>query len=335
MRVGIAGAGSMGRVHAGGWAAAGATVAGFLGGRSDAARTLAAQYGARVYPDAAALLADVDVVDICTPTDQHAELALAAAAAGRQIVCEKPLARTLDEGRAVLAACRAAGVRLLVAHVVRFFPEYALARARVAEGAIGRPAVLRLARGSYRPARPQDNWFVDQDRSGGLLLDLMIHDYDYARWVAGEVTQVYARHVAGVHPDASLDYGLAILTHASGAITHVAGSWAYPPPTFRAGLEIAGETGLIACDTTSTEPLELLLAQERADAPAVALPPDALGENPYTTQIRSFYETLTHGRPTRVTAEDGLAALQIGLAAVESARTGRAVRLEPLPEVAR
>ncbi|GAB4215244.1 MAG: hypothetical protein OHK0022_54880 [Roseiflexaceae bacterium] len=140
MRIGIAGAGSMGRVHAEGWAAAGATVAGFLGGRSGSASALAEQYDARVYPDSAALLADVDVVDICTPTDQHADLALAAAAAGRQIVCEKPLARTLEQGRAVLAACRAARVQLLVAHVVRFFPEYALAQARVAQGAIGRPS---------------------------------------------------------------------------------------------------------------------------------------------------------------------------------------------------
>ena len=95
---------------------------------------------ARVYPDSASYSGDVDVVDICTPTHLHYEMALAAAAAGKHVVCEKPLARTLAQGQAMVAACRRAGVRLLVAHVVRFFPEYALAQALVAAGRSGGPA---------------------------------------------------------------------------------------------------------------------------------------------------------------------------------------------------
>lgn len=329
MRVGIAGAGFMGATHAAGWAAAGATLAGFLAQTPAEAARLAEQYGAQVYPDLAALLADVDVIDICAPTDRHAELALAAAAAGRHVVCEKPLARTLDEGRAMLAACRRAGVQLLVGHVVRFFPEYALAQRRVAEGAVGRPAVLRLARGSVRPGWSAGGWLLDPRRSGGLLLDMMIHDYDYARWVAGEVLQVYAKHVAGSRPDTGLDYALAILTHAGGAISHIAGSWAYPPPTFRTGLEIAGDAGLICHDSAASAPVEALLGQVPGGAAAV-LPGSPLSEDPYTTQIKAFHAALSDGPPPRVSAADGLAALQIGLAALESARSGRAVRLEPL-----
>jgi predicted dehydrogenase len=320
----------MGAAHAAGWAAAGAAPAGFLAQSQAEAAGLAGQYGAQVYPDLAALLADVDVLDICTPTDRHAELALAAAAAGRHVVCEKPLARTLADGRAMIDACHRAGVQLLVGHVVRFFPEYALARRRVAEGAVGRPAVLRLARGSARPAWSAGGWLLDEARSGGLLLDMMIHDYDYARWVAGEVVQVYARRVAGARPDAGLDYALAILTHAGGAISHIAGSWAYPPPTFRTSLEIAGDAGLITHDSAASAPIETLLRREAGPDSAAVLPGSPLSEDPYTTQIKAFRAALSGGPPPPVTAADGLAALQIGLAALESARTGRAVRLEPL-----
>ena len=337
MRVGIIGAGSMGATHAEAWAETPASIVGFVAGTEAGAEGLAAQYGARAYPSLEAILADVDAVDICTPTHLHYEMALAAAEAGKQIVCEKPLARTLEQGQAMVAACRRAGVRLLVAHVVRFFPEYALARSLVADGRIGRPAVLRLARGSYRPKKPLGNWFLDVEKSGGLLLDLMIHDFDYARWVAGEVESVYARSIAtgaAPRPDAPVDYGIAILRHTSGALTHVAGAWAYPPPVFRTRLEIAGDGGLIEFDSADTAPIQLLLRTgEEGGSPDVGLPASPLSESPYTTQIKEFYAALAHDQPARVTAEDGLAALQIALAAGESARTGRAVRLTPLPEL--
>jgi predicted dehydrogenase len=314
----------MGTMHAPAWIAAGATIAGCLAETEHEASRLADECGARVYPNYAALLADVDVVDICTPTHLHAEMALAAAAAGRHIVCEKPLARTVAEAQAVVAACRRAGVQLLVAQVVRFFPEYALAKAQVDAGHIGRPAVLRLARCSYRPRRPTNNWFLDEAKSGGLILDLMIHDFDYARWVAGEVESVYAKRTEPGH------YALAILTHRGGALSHIAGAWAYPPPNFRTSLEIAGDAGLIEVDSAASAPIETLLQQaEAGGVPAVGVPARPLRENPYALEIKEFYRTLTEGRPARVSAEDGLAAVQIAHAAIESARTGRPVRLQP------
>jgi predicted dehydrogenase len=333
MRVGIIGAGFMGGIHAAAWATTPATVAGFVAATTALAQGLAAQYQARVYPDLASVLADVDVVDICAPTHLHAEMALAAAAAGKAIVCEKPLARTLAQGQAMIAAARQAGVPLLVAHVVRFFPEYARARALVAAGEIGRPAVLRLARGSFRPKKPEGNWFLDEEKSGGLLLDLMIHDLDYARWVAGEVETVFARSIGARDPAAPLDYGLVILRHRSGALSHVAGAWAYPPPTFRTRIEIAGDGGLIEFDSTATAPIEWLLGPGDAESPDVGLPASPLLESPFTSEIHEFYRALSGGPPARVTAEDGLAALQIALAAAESARSGQAVRLTPLEEM--
>jgi len=333
MKVGIVGAGSMGTTHAAGWAETPAEIVGFSAETELEASELAKRYHAKVYPSVDAMLPDIDVLDICSPTHLHHEMALKAAAAGKQIVCEKPLARTTKQAQEIVAACRKAAVQLLVAHVVRFFPEYALAHSAVAQGQIGRPAVIRLHRGSYRPKKPAGNWFLDEDKSGGILMDLMIHDYDYARWVAGEVETVSARRVTELHPDAPVDYGLVILGHRSSALSHIAGAWAYPPPTFRTHLEIAGDRGLIEFDSDGTAPIQNLILKTRgSDAPDVALPSSPVSESPYTTQIKEFYSALADGTKARVSATDGLAAVQIAEAALQSAHSGQPVRLQTLAE---
>ncbi len=333
MRVGIAGVGFMGSTHAAGWVETGATIAGFMAESPPHAQTIAEKYGAQVYPDFEVMLADVDVVDICTPTHLHHEMVLKAAAAGKDIICEKPLARTVAQGQEMIAACRSAGVKLLVAHVVRFFPEYAQAKAAVANGDIGQPAVVRLTRGTFRPKKATDNWFIDFEKSGGMVLDLMVHDFDYARWLAGEVESVFAKNITSTHPDAPVDYGLVILKHRNGAISHIEGSWAYPPPLFRTRFEIAGTDGFLEFDSGRTTAIHLHLHKQEADAPDVPLPSSPLSESPYTTQIKSFYRALTQDSFVPVSAADGLAALQIALAAIESTQQGVPVTLEPLPEV--
>ncbi|MCI0521410.1 MAG: Gfo/Idh/MocA family oxidoreductase [Chloroflexi bacterium] len=332
MKVGIAGVGFMGSTHAAGWAQTGAEIAGFIAETVEEAQPLAVQYGVQIYPDLAAMLAEVDVVDLCTPTHLHHAMALQAAAAGKHIVCEKPLARTAAQAREMVAACRTAGVRLLVAHVVRFFPEYALAQAAIAEGQIGKPGVIRLSRGSYRPKKPVGNWFLDEKKSGGILMDLMIHDYDYARWIGGEVESVFARRVTAGRPKAAVDYGLAILKHRNGALSHIAGAWAYPPPTFRTRLEISGDCGMVEFDSEATAPILSLVQRLGGDAPDVALPSSPVNESPYTTQIKEFYAALLEGKPVRISAEDGLAAVEIAEAAMQSALSGQAVYLDETAE---
>jgi len=169
-------------------------------------------------------------------------------------------------------------------------------------------------------------------------MDLMIHDFDYARWIAGNVTSVFARKIGDLDAEGkeqSVDYGLVILRHANGALSHIAGAWAYPPPTFRTGFEIAGDAGLIEFDSEATAPIKnLILKSSSGDAPDVAVPSSPTSESPYTTQIKEFYQALQSGGPARVSAVDGLAAVQIAEAAIQSARTGQPVELEQLPEVA-
>ncbi len=333
MKIGIIGVGAMGGTHAAAWRETKAEIVGFVATSEEHARPLAKQYGAKTYPDLAAMLPHIDVVDVCTPTHLHHEMVLQAATAGVDIICEKPLARTVAEGQEMIRACKDAGVKLLVAHVVRFFPEYVRAKQMVESGKLGDVAVVRLKRNVFRPRKIEDNWFLDFERSGGMILDLMIHDFDYARWVAGPVKTVFCKHIGDptVSPG---DHALAILTHENGAISHVEGSWAYPPPTFRTQFEIAGSGGLLVHDSDASAPISVYRHKDEEDeAGEVPVPASPLLESPYTTQLKAFYNHLVSDAPLPLTAADGLAALQIALAAIESTQTGRPISLEPLPEV--
>lgn len=306
-----------------------AEVVGVLSLDRDQAQAVASYVNCQVYDDLDALINDVDVIDVCTPTDTHHEIVLKAAAAGKQIVCEKPLARTYTEGREIIEACEKAGVKLLVGQVVRFFPEYALAKSVVEAGKIGQVGVIRLKRVGFQPSR-NPNWFADFERSGGVILDLMIHDFDYARWVAGDVESVFARNVRSNQADTMDDYCLAILKHKSGAISHVEGAWAYPAPLFRTALEIAGDGGLIEHPAGSSVPLEIHLDQlPDGSRPNPGVPTSPLLDDPYVLEIQHFYDVLSGANiPLRITGADALAALQIALAAVQSAQTGKRVMIE-------
>jgi myo-inositol 2-dehydrogenase/D-chiro-inositol 1-dehydrogenase len=159
MRVGIAGTGIMGEVHAKAWRNAGAELAGFTSLRLAQTRDLAQRFGVRAYADYAELFDEVDIVDICTPTSLHKPMAVEAVAAGKHLVCEKPVALTIEDAQAMIDACAAAGVRFFVGMVVRFFPQYRVAQELVTEGKIGQLGVIRLKRVAYVPMKPVDNWY--------------------------------------------------------------------------------------------------------------------------------------------------------------------------------
>lgn len=334
MRVGIVGSGFMGSIHAQAWSKLPVTIAGITSLDRKSAEALAAQHNVPVYESFDELLNAVDVVDICTPTYLHHAMALAAARQKKHVVCEKPLALNAADAREIVDTALQMGVKLLVGHVVRFFPEYAQAKSIVSQGQIGDVAVVRLTRCSFKPARGKpDSWFHDVSKSGGMMLDLMIHDFDYARWVAGEVVSVYARNIGNQFSDAAPDYALAILTHKNGAITHVEGGWAYPPPMFRTGLEIAGSHGLIEHPVASSAPLGFYLHQTAESEASIAVPTSPLAEDPYTTQIRHFYDVLVgNNLEPRITAEDAFEAVCIAQAAIKSARIGKPVTIEDIKQ---
>ncbi len=329
MRIGIVGTGFMGRTHAAAWKNTPARLVGVHTLDPVGKEAFVSDFGGQAFDSMDELIDQVDVVDICTPTYLHMEHVITAARAGKHIVCEKPIARTLEQGREMIRICHEAGVHLLIAHVVRFFPEYARAKEIVDNGDIGQVAVIRLSRCGFKPAaNVPDSWFHNPEKSGGMMLDLMIHDFDYARWVSGEVDSVFACSATGNNVDAPLDHGFAILRHRNGAISHIEGSWAYPPPIFRTALEIAGSEGLIEHPAGNSNAVEMYLSVKDGVVPSTGLPRSPLILDPYTLEMQHFYRVLTEGVTPRVTAEDGLAALAIALAASESARTRSAIRLE-------
>ncbi|MHB8625273.1 MAG: Gfo/Idh/MocA family protein [Aggregatilineales bacterium] len=327
MRVALIGAGTMGTTHAEGWAHTDAQLVGVVATDRGRAESLAGQYGTTVYDSLDAILPNADVIDVCVPTHLHREFVERAAGAKKHVLCEKPIARTHADGEAMIAACNKAGVRLFIDMTTRFFPEYRSARNLVISGEIGKPAVVRLTRVAYKPQKTTDNWFVDYAKSGGPLLDLMIHDYDFARWIAGDVERVYARNVSASDPNAEGDYAQVLLRFRSGAIGHIEGGWVYPPPLFRRKIDIACEQGLIEWESDNSAPLVSHIKAEAGAAAEVGLPLSPLLEDPYTTAIKHFYDALTHDKPFDVTLADALAALDIALAAIESAQSGKPVTL--------
>ncbi len=327
LKIGIVGSGFMGRTHAAAWAKLPVDLVGICSAGSERAKMLAADYVAKAFTSLDMLLEEVDVVDICTPTHLHHEMVLKVAAAGKHIVCEKPLARTSSQAREMIQVCKNANVHLLVAHVLRFAPAYVQAKQVVERGDIGKVAVQRFTRCSALPKWASDNWLMNAEKSGGMILDLMIHDYDFARWVAGDVESVFAKSLRGQRPESIEDYALVMLKHSNGAISNVEGGWAYAPGMFRTAFEIAGDAGLIEHPADSSIPLAVYMKHKDSIASDVMVPSSPLAEDPYFTQLKHFYDVITTGIEPCVTAEDGLAALQIGLAAIESVRSGRQVQI--------
>lgn len=319
LRVGIVGAGGISHSHAPHWITVGADVFVYS---EIGAELLAAEFDLKIMPTLEALLDAVDVVDICTPTTTHASIAVTAIRAGKHVLSEKPAGTSAAEARSIAVAAREAGVQVYPAHVVRFFPEYAALHAAVERGDIGQPAVLHFSRGG---AGATSDWFFDDALSGGIILDQMIHDLDQARWLAGEVTQVYAVQnpptVNGVIPRNVTAH--VTLSHASGAISFVQGVWGPPGMEFRTSFDVAGSKGTLRFDSTASDTVDENLTIARAGSSY--LPPVTAEESPYLAEIREFAIAFAGGPPPRVSIDDGVVAVALAEAARESIATSQPV----------
>lgn len=323
MKVGLVGAGFMGSTHLAAYAEmADVEVVGVADPNERSAASAASSAGARPYPSYEAMVAaeDVEVVDACVPTAMHRDLALRVAEDGKHLFLEKPIARTLEDAGEIISAFDGSDGRLFVGHVVRFFPEYVGIKAMVEAGDLGEVGVVRTSRRSPF-LRGWMDWYADWRQSGGVLVDLVIHDFDFLRWCFGEVERVYARGVAGREYN-RLDYALATLRFGGGQIAHVEGHWGYPAP-FEYAIEVAGSEGLLTVNSTEAPALRLLQGADVADGS----PATAVGKSPYRAELEHFVRCLRTGEEPVVDGHDAYQALRVSLAAVESARTGEPVVL--------
>lgn len=325
-RIGVVGSGFIARQHVEAWSQLGVEVA-ICSAHTDSRDELCRRFGAAARATLDDLLAAATIIDVCTPTDTHHGIVLSAAEADRHVICEKPLSRRAEQAEQMAQACVSSGVRLLPAHVVRFFPEYAAARLAVEDGQIGSPAILRFSRRGSLPT--WSPWYLDEQRSGGLLMDFMIHDYDIARWVAGEVERVFAMlstaegNLAG--GGAGGVTGLVVMTHSGGAISHIHGTWMASSSIFLATeFELSGDRGVLFSPSSAADP--------RGRHGAAAAQPGGGqfaigGSSPFVSELAEFLAAIEAGGEPRVGPADGVAAVAIAEAAIESARSGSAVCL--------
>lgn len=317
LRVALIGCGAAARrLHLPGFRAAGADVTVFSSRTRASAELAASEWGSGLVIDQwrdAVARSDVDAVAVCTPNTLHAEVAIAAARAGKHVLVEKPIACTLDDADAMIEAARTAAVVLMPAHNLRFAPPFAAARAAIVAGMIGEVRSFRAALGHGGPAAwsPGADWFFDP-AEGGVLLDLGIHLADGLRFLLDdEAVSVFAT-VMG-HPVEEEAH--AIVEFARGARGSIHVSWrAVPAPDHQ--LTVFGSTGTLHMDTAHT------LTLRGADGEPRALP-EPEPSDPY----RAFARAVTDGAVPAVTAEDGRRALAVVLAARRSAALGRRIDL--------
>ncbi|WP_318618014.1 Gfo/Idh/MocA family oxidoreductase [Sporosarcina sp. YIM B06819] len=325
MKIAVVGIGKLGQRHLARWSQlADVEIVGLVGRNPEKLQQVNEPYGVATFTSLEDLLAqtDVEAVDICTPTDTHFELVCQIARAGKHVICAKPLALTAAEAEEMIAICAQQNVQLLVSHTLRFFPEYANAAEQVRNGAIGRPGVIRMSRGVPYPAQDR-TWYMDETKSGGLFLDLGIHEFEWIQSTFGDVQRVQAKHVKHTEPGGqSKEYGLVMLRMTDGTVVHVELSWA--ETKFRSSFELTGNKGMITYNHDDTNPV--ILDSHHNGASAV-VPASMLRRDPFTRQLAHFVNCLTGKCQPIVSATDALAAIRIAEAARQSAAEGQPVTL--------
>jgi len=307
--------------------------------RSDPARAeeSATQFGVACLTDYAALLAraDVDAVCICTPSGLHAEQTIAAARAGKHVLVEKPIALTLADADAMIAACEHAGVRLGVALQRRTEPEFQRVQAAIAAGELGRIVLgsismpyLRL-QSYYDSADWRGTWALD---GGGALMNQGIHLVDLLLWLIGDVTEVRATSATLAHAIQVEDCVTATLRFANGALGSITATTA-AAPGFPHRIEIYGDHGGVQIEgeqvvrwaggnreprTQNPEPI----------AAGAGANPSGIGPIGHLRLLEDFVAAIRAGCDPLAPGREGRRSLALVLAVYEAARTGRAVRIE-------
>lgn len=331
IRVGVAGLGRIGRIHFDnltGRVPGAAVVA--VADPFESARGLAQSKGVVAYAHYDELLGheELDAVIVCTPTDAHADHVVAAAQRGCHVFCEKPLDLTLERVRSTIQVVEEEGVKLMLGFNRRFDPNFAKIRSLVQEGRVGAPHLVRIT--SRDPAPPPLEYIR---HSGGLFLDMTIHDFDMARFlIESEVTEVYARGSNLVDPKigeaGDVDTAVCLLTFANGA-TAIIDNSRQAVYGYDQRVEVFGSKGSVSVGNETPDRHRLMTAQG-VEGP---LPEPFFLERyatAYRLEMEAFVSALQAGGEVPVGGDDGLEALKLGLAAKKSMEMNGPVALDSL-----
>ncbi len=319
MKVGILGAGGMGATHARHYSKMPDVQLMAFDVHGEKLQRFCETWKAEAASSQTTLIESCDAIGVCLPTDLHLPIGLEIIDAGKPLLMEKPMASNVEQCTQLFRAAETAGVLLMPGQVVRFFPEFKSARKLIIDGAIGKPAAVRTRRGGKAPSG-EGGWFKDFARSGGILLDLAVHDFDWLRWTLGEVKSVYSAAAAHRRDLGGVDYALTTLTFESGAIAHVESTW-MDPAGGRVTFEVCGSEGMLEFDSRVAHSLRVSLSG--ASITESPLMPE---DDPYFNQLQAFVVSVMTKEPPPVTAYDGLMAVSIAEAAIESSKSGRSVR---------
>lgn len=324
---GVLGAGRIGQVHAKAIAAVpGARLSAIADPLDVAAQALQDAYGCDIRTiDQISAADDIDAVVICTPTDMHADLIEQFAKSGKAVFCEKPIDLDLGRVKACLRTVEAADAVLMVGFQRRFDPDFRALRAAIDAGEIGEVEMVTLT--SRDPAAPPVDYIK---RSGGIFRDMTIHDFDVARWMLGEeVKTVYAAASNLVDPAigaaGDFDSVNVVLRTASGKQCTITNS-RRATYGYDQRIEVHGALGSVSVENHRHSRIEV------ANAAGYTRPPlldffMSRYEAAYEAEIASFVRAVSSGTPPETTGQDGLMALGLAEAALQSVETGASVEL--------
>lgn len=331
LNIGILGAGRIGIVHAetAAFRIPEARILAIADVNREAAQAVAARCGIPTVAETSAEIfanSEIEAVLICSSTNTHADLIVQAAQAGKHIFCEKPIAHDLGQIDRALAAVEQAGVKLQIGFNRRFDANFARVRQAVVSGEIGTPRLLHIV--SRDPAPPPVSYIRV---SGGMFMDMTIHDFDMARFLIGdEVEEIYTSGGVMVDPEigkaGDLDTALIVMRFHNGVIGTI-DNCRQAAYGYDQRVEILGSEGKIATDNCYPNQAAVSTGKMvRRDLPLNFFM-DRYTES-FTSELRSFVAAVRENRPTAVTGIDGRIPVVMGLAARKSYDEHRPVRLE-------
>jgi predicted dehydrogenase len=264
---------------------------------------------------------EVDLVDICLPTDMHAPAALAALAAGKHVLVEKPIALTVADADEMMAAAEQAKRLLMVGQVLRFFPEFAYIRQCMDRGEYGELVAAHFKRVISRPNWSGENWFADASRTGGAVVDLHIHDADFVHHLLGMPEEVNATGVTA--PDGQVDYLVTQYRYRdrSRCITAASGNLGMPGLMFEHGYDAYFQRATLRFNSARGEGVEVFTEDGQKHLADVTAP-DA-----FVAELTAAVTAVRTGEGGILSAASARNALRLVLAEAESVRTGRPVAL--------